>query len=120
MSKGKSKRKKYYAIKEGNGVENIIVRSWSQCSKLVLGYKAVYKSFLTEEEALKYLDTVDVEKVKEQTKKGIELKKIRKETTRAFTIRLDKKLYDDFIAKCDAFEMSKEKMIEEMIKEWVE
>lgn len=45
----KNKRKKYYAIKEGKGVKNIIVRSWDECVKLVLGYNSVYKSFLTEE-----------------------------------------------------------------------
>ena len=58
--KKKSKPKKFYAIKEGIGVKDIIVRSWDECSKLVLGYNAVYKSFLPEDEAKKYLEIVDV------------------------------------------------------------
>lgn len=120
MSKSKTKKNKYYAIKEGKGVKNIIVRSWDECSVLVLGYNAVYKSFPTEEEALDYLNKVDIQKVKEQTKKGIEYKKIKKKTTRSFSIRLDKKLYDDFISKCDEIGLSKEKIIESMIKEWIE
>lgn len=120
MSKSKTKKNKYYAIKEGKGVKNIIVRNWGECSELVLGYNAVYKSFKTEEEALNYLNKVDVQKVKEQTKKGIERKKIRKETTRSLNIRLDKKLYDAFLSKCDEIGLSKEKIIEAMIKEWIE
>ena len=116
----KNKRKKYYAIKEGKGVKNIIVRSWAECAKLVLGYNSVYKSFLTEEEALSYLNKVDVEKVKDQTKKGIERKKIRKETTRSLNVRLDKKLYDEFVSKCNKIGLSKEQIITSMIKEWIE
>lgn len=89
---GKKKIKsKFYAIKDGIGVKDIIVTSWSECSKLVLGYNAVYKSFRTEEEAKKYLGSVDVEKVKEQAKKGMEE-------------RLKKKLQDplisDYLKKC--------------------
>ena len=51
---GKKKAKsKFYAIKDGIGVKDIIVTSWDECSKRVLGYNAVYKSFRTEEEAKK-------------------------------------------------------------------
>lgn len=47
---GKKKAKiKFYVIKEGIGVKDIIVTSWDECSKFVLGYNSVYKSFLTEE-----------------------------------------------------------------------
>ena len=34
----KKKKQKYYAIKEGKGVKNKIVRTWSECKELVLGY----------------------------------------------------------------------------------
>lgn len=54
----KVKPKKYYAIKVGKGVENLIVESWSECSKLVLGYNSTYKSFLTREEAELFLKNV--------------------------------------------------------------
>ena len=39
-----------YAIKEGKGVKNKIVRTWSECKELVLGYPSIYKSFYTEED----------------------------------------------------------------------
>ena len=46
----KNKKQKYYAIKEGKGVKNKIVRTWSECKELVLGYPSIYKSFYTEED----------------------------------------------------------------------
>lgn len=55
---------KYYAIKKGKDfnnnidVNNIIVKSWSECLSYVKGAKgAIYKSFLTEKEAKDYLDS---------------------------------------------------------------
>lgn len=115
----KQKKQKYYAIKEGKGVKDKIVRSWDECEKMVKGYPAVYKSFLTEEEALKYLSTVNPEKVKEQAKKGMEAKKHQKATTRALNIRLDKKLVEDFEAKCEGMGLSKEVVLKGMIEEWL-
>ena len=120
MSKKKQKKKKYYAVKEGKGVSNIILDSWSECSKLVLGYNSVYKSFSTKEEAEEYLGKVDVEKVKEQAKKGMEKQKIKKETTRAVKgFRISKELYDDFMSKCEEFDTTSEKVLKGMIEEWV-
>ena len=117
---GKKKAKaKFYAIKDGIGVKDIIVTSWSECSKLVLGYNAVYKSFRTEEEAKKYLGSVDVEKVKEQAKKGMEQKKIKKETIRSLTIRLPKEMYNDFEEKCNNMNLDLDKAIFMLIDEWI-
>lgn len=110
---------KYYAIKQGRGVENKIVRTWEECKELVHGYPAVYKSFKTEEEALDYLEVVDVKKVKEQTQKGMARKKKIKATTRAISIRIDKELYNDFIEKCERMDMDKDTVIKNMILEWV-
>lgn len=118
MSKKKSKVK-FYAIKDGIGVKDIIVTSWSECSKLVLGYNAVYKSFLTEEEAKKYLGDVDVKLVKEQAKKGMEQKKIKKETTRSLTIRLPKEMYKDFEEKCSSMNLDPDKAIFMLVDEWI-
>lgn len=110
---------KYYAIKEGKGIKNKIVRTWEECSKLVLGYNSVYKSFKTEEDALKYLNSVDVKKVKEQTKKGMEHKKKIKETTRLIQARIPKELYNNFIDKCVRMDMDKDIIIKKMIEEWL-
>ncbi|MGG7060239.1 viroplasmin family protein [Clostridium tertium] len=118
MAKKKTKAK-FYAIKDGIGVKDIIVTSWNECSKLVLGYNAVYKSFRTEEEAKKYLGSVDVEKVKEQAKKGMEERKIKKETTRSLSIRLPKEMYKDFEEKCSSMNLDKDKAIFMLIDEWL-
>ena len=56
----KKKKQKYYAIKEGKGVKNKIVRTWSECKELVLGYPSIYKSFSTEEEARKMLENGEI------------------------------------------------------------
>ena len=53
--KGKDSAKKFYAIKNGRK-KKVIVKTWSECSKLVLGYQgAIYKGFNTEEEAKAFL-----------------------------------------------------------------
>ncbi|KEZ84919.1 hypothetical protein IO99_17810 [Clostridium sulfidigenes] len=64
---------KYYAIKKGRDfnnnidVNNIIVKSWSECLSYVKGAKgAIYKSFLTEKEAKDYLDNSS------ELKKGVD------------------------------------------------
>lgn len=36
------KKTKFYAIKEGDVVNNLIVKTWNGCSKLVLEYNLVY------------------------------------------------------------------------------
>lgn len=52
---GKKSAKKFYAIKNGKK-KNVIVKTWIECSKLVLGYpNAIYKGFNTEDEAKKFL-----------------------------------------------------------------
>lgn len=114
------KVKKFYAIKEGKGVSNLIVNTWDECSKLVLGYNAVYKSFKTKEEAEKYLGSVNVAEVKEKAIKGMEARKTKKKNTRALSIRLSKDIYDEFEKRCLELDKEKEKVIEEMIKEWID
>ena len=42
----KKKKQKYYAIKEGKGVKNKIVRTWSECKELLLGYPSIYLSLI--------------------------------------------------------------------------
>lgn len=42
-------KKNFYAIKRGkNKTKNIIVDSWDECAKLVLGYNAIYKGLFQE------------------------------------------------------------------------
>lgn len=55
---GKNSAKKFYAVKNGRK-KNIIVKTWAECSKLVLGYpNASYKGFNTEKEAKDFLGII--------------------------------------------------------------
>lgn len=113
-------RKKYYAIKKGNWVENKIVTSWTECEKFTKGYPALYKSFNTKEEALKYLEVVNVEVAMEKVKKGIEYsKKVKASTKTIPAMRLDSELVEQFNRKCKEFDMTDKQAIESLIKEWV-
>jgi viroplasmin and RNaseH domain-containing protein len=116
IAKSKSKNK-YYAIKEGKGVKDKIVNTWTECQKLVLGYPAVYKSFRTKDEAMEYLGTVNV---KEQIVKGMESKKKLKATTKVLTVRLDKDLLERFDSKCENIGLTKEIILKGMIEEWLD
>lgn len=126
----KKKVKKFYAIKEGNGVTNLIVNTWDECSKLVLGYNAVYKSFRTKEEAEQYLTIVNVEEVKEKAIKGMEARKANKDKpkapkpkttkTKALIIHIPKDIYNRFDKKCKDMEQDVEEVLEDLIKEWIE
>ncbi|KPI48390.1 RNase H1/viroplasmin domain-containing protein [Clostridioides difficile] len=101
ITKKKNREKKYYAIKEGRGVENLIVRTWTECKELVHGYNSVYKSFANLEDANKYLKEVNVAKVKEQAKHQIENKKIIKQTTKHIEgFRISNEMYEDLEIRC--------------------
>ncbi|ELC8454723.1 MAG: RNase H1/viroplasmin domain-containing protein [Clostridium perfringens] len=102
----KKKPKKFYAIKVGKGVENIIVKSWDECSKLVLGFNATYKSFYTEDEAKAYLNqsVEDIEKTKVNTSK-------RKKGEVFIDFSLKKDAFEKFEAKCLEFGIKKKKLL---------
>ncbi len=52
----KSKKGKFYAIRKGR-TNNIIVRTWKECERLVKGYSgAIYKSFKTRKEAESFIN----------------------------------------------------------------
>lgn len=58
------KSKKYYAIKIGNNVENLIVESLEECSEYTNGYFSIYKSFKNRKQAKKYLESFSDEDIK--------------------------------------------------------
>lgn len=118
----KKKKQKYYAIKEGKGVKNKIVRTWSECKELVLGYPSIYKSFYTEEEAIKFLGGIndkDIPAIKEKIKVNIESSKRRRSSTKAINFRIPNDVYNDFIKKVDETGLDRDKILLEMIKEWI-
>lgn len=121
-----AKPKKYYAIKVGKGVKDKIVTSWSVCEALVKGYPAIYKSFKTEDEALEYLGAItDTDKKLEDNKKAMEYNKAKKKGTVSVAnllkgVRINKEVAEEFEAKCNALNISKEKLLNELIKEWID
>ena len=119
----KKKKQKYYVIKEGKGVKNKIVRTWSECKELVLGYPSIYKSFYTEEEARKYLSSIkakDIPVIKEKVKVNIESSKKRRASTKAINFRIPNDVYSEFIKKVDETGLDRDKILLEMIKEWID
>lgn len=119
----KKKKQKYYAIKEGKGVKNKIVRTWSECKELVLGYPSIYKSFYTEEEAIKFLGGIndkDIPTIKEKIKVNIQSSKRRRSSTKAINFRVPNDIYNDFIKKVDETGLDRDKILLEMIKEWID
>lgn len=118
----KKLKPKFYAIKEGKGVKNKIVTTWNECKELVHGYPSVYKSFLTKEEAEKYLGSIketQLPELKEKIKKNIEYSKKKKATTKPLNLRISSDVLDDFMKRLDEENLDKNKIITEMIKEWL-
>jgi len=121
-----AKQQKYYAIKTGKGVKDKIVTSWLECEALVKGYPSVFKSFKTEEEAKEYLGTIkDVKRKLEENNKAMEYNKAKKKSTVSVAnffkgVRINKTIAEEFESKCNDLNISKEKILNELIKEWVE
>lgn len=121
-----AKQQKYYAIKVGKGVKDKIVTSWSECEALVKGYPAIYKSFKSEDDAKEYLRAIkDVKKKLEENTKAKEHNKAKKKGTVSVAnllkgVRIDKEVAEEFEAKCNDLNISKEKILNELIKEWVD
>lgn len=119
-------KQKYYAIKLGKGVKDKIVTSWSECEDLVKCYPAIYKSFKTEDEALEYLGSIkDTDKKLEENNKAMEYNKAKKKGTVSVAnffkgVRIDKTIAEEFESKCNDLNISKEKILNELIKEWVD
>ena len=102
LNNKKEKQNKYYAIKEGKGVENLIVRTWTECKELVHGYNAVYKSFNNLEDAKKYMEEVDVIKVREQKQFARNKRDRLKKTTKHINgFRISNEMYSDLEDRCE-------------------
>lgn len=130
-------KKKFYAIKRGKkGTKNVILESWNECSKLVLGFNSEYKGFKTREEAEEYLgisinssDSIDngiqeeisidnseeVKKLAKQNKKKTKSSR-NKET---LVVELPNDLYNTFSNKCAKLNMTENTVIKNMIMEWI-
>lgn len=105
-------KNKFYAIKKGNGVQNKVVSSWSECKKLVEGYNSEFKSFKNKEDALKYLG---IEPQKEIINLEIQNKTKQKNS---FTVQISNELYSDFLNKCKSKHLSKDMILGFIINQW--
>ena len=130
-------KKKFYAIKRGKkGTKNVILESWDECSKLVLGFDSEYKGFKTREEAEEYLgisikssDSIDNEIQEEISIDNIEeVKKVAKQKKKktksnrnkeTLVVELPKDLYNAFSNKCAKLNMTEDIVIKNMIMEWI-
>lgn len=112
----KNKPKKFYAIKVGKGVKNIIVNSWEECSNLVLGFNSTYKSFWNEEEAKAYLSQ-DIKKFNKSTKSNNICNK-KGEVFVDFSLK--KETFRRFETKCIKLGIKKEKILKLLIEKWLE
>lgn len=89
----------------------------------ILGYPSIYKSFSTEEEARKYLNGIkdkDIPVIQDKVKINIQSSKKRRSSTKAISFRVPNEIYNEFIKKVDETGLDKDKILLEMIKEWIE
>lgn len=57
--------------------------------------------------------------MKDKIKKSIEASKKKRATTKAINFRVPNKIYDDFMNKVEESGLTKDKILLEMIKEWI-
>lgn len=114
-------KKKYYAIKKGNNVNNLIVDTWEECKKYVEGVPAQHKSFKTKEEAEMYLKGTEQVEVKNTQHKPKTNKKKGMITVQS---TIPKDIYEKFLNRCTDLGADEKRifsnLIIESLKEWVE
>lgn len=121
-------KQKYYAIKVGKGVTNVIVETWKECEELVSGYHAIYKSFKSREEAEVYLNpnkVIDKDKNNNKEIKINKLKKKKREKDKVeVSIMISSKLYSKFLKRCENMKMNESKtltsLMNEILEEWTD
>lgn len=120
-----TKKKKYYAIKEGRK-SNLIVDTWKECEELTKGYASKFKSFITKEDAEKYLQGKTIKSTENQivlSKEDTIKQKIifkPKKGNKQVSATLNNETYTKFINKCKKFEIEEDKIIINLIKEWID
>ena len=117
--KEKSKKEKWYAVKIGkNNIQDMIYKTWEECKEATDGYDSVFKSFDTKEDAEKYLDTVDVEKVLKQKAYAIE-RKNKEKLSKDINIKLNQDIYQELLKKSQESKVDIENLIKIAISEYI-
>lgn len=114
-------KKKYYAIKQGRDVSNLIVDTWEECKKYVQGVPAQHKSFKTRQEAEMYLQGIEQNEIKIKSPKRKPKKKKGMITVQS---TIPKDLYEKFLNRCLQLDADDKKLFNnlviESLEEWVE
>ena len=74
-------------------------------------------------EARKYLNGIkdkDIPVIQDKVKINIQSSKKRRSSTKAISFRVPNEIYNEFIKKVDETGLDKDKILLEMIKEWIE
>lgn len=115
----KAKKEKWYAVKIGNNnIQNMIYKTWEECKKATEGYNSVFKSFETKEEAEKYLEMVDVEKVLEQKAYVLEMKN-KKKPSKNINLKLSDEMYQELLKKSKESKIDIENLIKFAISNYI-
>ncbi len=115
----KAKKEKWYAVKIGNNnIQDMIYKTWEECKKATEGYNSVFKSFETKEEAEKYLETVDVEKVLEQKAYVLEMKN-KDKSSKNINIKLSDEMYQELLKKSKESKIDIENLIKFAISNYI-
>lgn len=125
----KRKKKNFYAIKVGHK-SNVVVSSWIECQSLIEHYpNAIFKGFYTKEEAEQYLVEKTVIEKSENTNKSDLSKskpklagKKRSTPKKGYRIEVylsDPQIYKDMLAECKRLDLTIDKAIEGLIREWI-
>lgn len=115
----KAKKEKWYAVKIGNNnIQDMIYKTWEECKKATEGYNSVFKSFETKEEAEKYLETVNVEKVLEQKAYVLEMKN-KDKSSKNINIKLSDEMYQELLKKSKESKIDIENLIKFVISNYI-
>lgn len=115
----KAKKEKWYAVKIGNNnIQDMVYKTWEECKKATEGYNSVFKSFETKEEAEKYLETVDVEKVLEQKAYVLEMKN-KKKSSKNINLKLSDEMYQELLKKSKESKIDIENLIKFAISNYI-
>lgn len=117
----KKVNKKFYAIHFINDNENVITESWTECQELTKGRNNMFKGFMSREDAEEWLSqiTPDQEERHNEMVKKNRIVKTMKQSQVQYAFRIDKKMSDDLQEKLDALHISIDKLMNDMIYEYL-
>lgn len=117
----KKQKKNFYAIHYIGTRENIIVKTWAECQKKTKGRANMFKGFITEDEAHKWLAEIDPKKEATHQKQAERSKEAKKNPTGkvSFSIKLERKAVSDLRKKAETFNMPVEFLVENLILEYL-